>query len=167
MRIILLLLASLQLARSQPQSLSIDWQHSVEALAGQFTQVKLTDGTRIGGSWVAVTPITFTMKVEETSNRSRLTKGPQTIPRASILEITAGRRRARGRVIGTLAGYLGIAAIAALASGAEAAQGPWGIAILGGGVAGYFIGKSVDHATRTIIFLPDAPAASVAAEDAS
>ena len=62
-------------------------------------------------------------------------------------------------MIGTLAGFYGIAALAGLASGAEAAQGPWGLAILGGGIAGYYIGKSVDHDTREILFLPDSPAA--------
>ncbi len=89
-----------------------------------------------------------------------LGKGLQTIPRSSLLQVRAGKRRARGRVIGTLAGFYGIAALAGLASGAEAAQGPWGLAILGGGIAGYYIGKSVDHDTREILFLPDASAAT-------
>ena len=167
MKTTLLLLATVLLGQAQPQPLSLAWNNSAEALAGQFAQIKLTDGTRIGGTWASVTPVAFTFHVEQTSNRTNFAKGLQTIPRASILEMKAGRRRARGRVIGTLAGYLGIAVVSSLALGAESAQGPWGLAILGGGVAGYYIGKSVDHATRQIIFLPDAPAPPVAAANPS
>ena len=155
MKTTLFLVASILVAQAQP----IAWNRSAESMAGQFAQVKLTNVTRIGGTWVSVTPKSFTMNVEKTSNKTEIGKGLQSIPRSSLLQLRAGTRRARGRVIGTLTGYFVIAAIAGLASGAEAAQGPWGLAILGGGIAGYYIGKSVDYDAREISFLPDTPAA--------
>jgi hypothetical protein len=65
MRIILMLLAAAGFGLAQP----IDWSDTPEALAGQSVSVTLTDGTTMSGTWVSVTPNTFTMKVDRTTNR--------------------------------------------------------------------------------------------------
>jgi len=154
MRVTLLILAAMMSAKAQP----IAWDHTTEALKGKFILVKLTSGTLIGGGWLSVTSQTFTMSVESSSNKHEIQKGLQTVARSSIAEVRVRNRRVRGRVIGTLAGFYSVAAIGSLVSGSmEALQGPTGIAALGGAVAGYFIGRSLDKASREIVFIETKP----------
>lgn len=140
---------------AQPIPERIAWNRTPEVLAGRLVIVKLTDGTRIAGSWVSVTPSTFTLSVEKTSDKREVRKGLQTLPKSSIAEARARKRRVRGCIIGTLSGFYGIAALGGALSGSrEALQGFIGIAAYGGAIAGYFIGRASDRATREIILLP-------------
>ena len=156
MGVTLLILAFMMSAQAQPQRIA--WERTTEAFKGKFILVKLTSGTRIGGGWLSVTSQTFTMSVESSSNKHEIQKGIQTVARSSIAEVRVRNRRVRGRVIGTLAGFYSVAAIGSLVSGSmEALQGPTGIAALGGAVAGYFIGRSLDKASREIVFIEASP----------
>ena len=144
------------LAQAEPQPERIAWNRTPDALKSEFVLVTLTTGVRIGGSWVAVTPDTFTMNIEKTSNKREIGKGLRTMPRASIADVRSGKRRMRGRVIGTLAGFYGIATIGGIASCTmEAPQGPTRMVAFGGAIAGYFIGRIYDHSTRQVILLPE------------
>ena len=152
MRTILITVLFALALQAQPQVEHIPWNQSAERLAGRFVSVHLTSGTRISGSWASVTPTTFTMNVEKTSNKSQLRKGLQTVPRTSIQQVSARKRRIRGRVIGTLAGFYVVAGIAAAATGSgEALQGAFGLAAYGAGVGGYFLGKSYDYTSTQIV----------------
>jgi len=156
MRITILFLAAVMWAQAQPPPERVSWNRTPEVLNGKLVLIKLTGGTRIEGGWVSVTPSTFTMRIEKTSNKREVQKGLQTIPRSSISEVRARKRRVRGRVIGTLAGFYGIATIGAVASGSmEALQGPTGLAAVGGAVAGFLIGKSFDHTSHEIILVSE------------
>lgn len=131
----------------------IPWSQSPDALAGYRVVVKLTDDTRVSGYWTSVTPNTFTMRVESTSNRRAFGKGVRKMPRASIVEVRAGERRVRGRAWGTV---IGIYAFSIAAARTES-PGLMIAAPFGGGVAGYYLGKSIDTATRLVTLVPDDP----------
>ncbi len=73
----------------------IKWSNTPEAFAGREIEVKLRQGSKVKGSWIGVTPSTFTIH--------RGKKSPQAFSRADILIIKASKRRVRGRVIGTIA----------------------------------------------------------------
>jgi len=152
MRIAILFLTTALLLPADPQSERVQWNHAATAFAGRSVEVKLTSGTRIRGAWNWVTPDSFTMRVEKTSNGREYRKGVQTVPRSLIAEVRVGERRVRGRWIGSLAGFYSIAAIGAAASRSpEALQGAIGIAAYAGGFAGYFIGRSYDYETHPVI----------------
>lgn len=149
MRILYLLLATLAYGQSAPER--IPWNESPEALAGHFVSVTLKDGSRVGGYWTSVTPNTFTMRVEQTSNRRAFAKGIRKMPRESIAEVRAGERRVRGRVIGTIAGLylLTIAVVEGNAKPGFVAAAPWV-----GGIGGYYVGRAIDQSTRPIVLTP-------------
>lgn len=138
-----LIVAVLLLAQSAER---IKWSNTPEAFAGREIEVKLRQGSKVKGSWIGVTPSTFTIHLGK--------KGPQAFSRADILTIKASKRRVCGRVIGTIAGYIGSVALTAAASGN--ADNPWAfVAAIGGGTAGYFLGKTFDRDTHIIELLPD------------
>jgi hypothetical protein len=156
MRIICLVLAIAVSLDAQPPPERVAWNRTTESFAGKFVVVELTSGTRAGGTWVSVNSNTFSMNVEQTSNKREVGKGLRSMPRSAIVKVRAGKRRVRGRVIGVLAGFYSIAGVGGAVSGkSDVLQGPVGIAAFGGAIAGYFIGKSFDHATREVVLVPD------------
>ena len=146
MRILLLLMATVAYGQSAPER--IPWNESPEALAGHFVSVTLKDGSRVGGYWTSVTPNTFTMRVEKTSNHRAFAKGIRRMPRESIVEVRAGERRVRGRVIGTIAGLylLTIAVVEGNTGSGVILAAPWV-----GGISGYYVGRAIDQSTRPIL----------------
>ena len=153
MRTILFLLLATSIYGQTPiPPESVAWNRAPEALAGHFVSMKLTNGTRIGGYWISVTPNKFTMKVQTSSNHRTVGQDIQTIPRASIAEVRVGARRsARGRTYGTILGIYGITALAIRAHSA-----PLGIAApLLGSLVGYELGDAFDGRSRQIVLLPE------------
>ena len=153
MRTILFLLLTTSIygqAPAPPESVA--WNRAPSALAGHFVSMKLTDGTRIGGYWISVTPHTFTMKVRTSSNPRTVGQDIQTIPRASIAQVrVGGRRSTRGRTYGTIIGIYGVTALAIRArSGRLMLAGP----ILGS-VIGHELGDAFDGRSRQIVLLPE------------
>jgi hypothetical protein len=156
MRTIALFILCMAALQAAPEPERVEWNHTPEAFAGKRVLVRLATGVRIEGTWISVTPSACTMKVEKTSSRKRVAKGTQVLPRVSILRIEIQNRRVRGRVIGTIAGVYAGAAIAYAGSRSQEAlgQSSWGLAAIAGGVAGYFVGRSLDRATREIVLVP-------------
>jgi hypothetical protein len=82
-------------------------------------------------------------------------KGFQTLPKSSIRSLRVGKRRVRGRVLGTIGGTYGvIGLVAASTQSADAMQGIWGFVMLAGGVTGYLLGRSWDKATHEVVIVP-------------
>lgn len=155
MRPVALLIACVMLVQAQPPAVRVSWNRTPEKLAGKYVVVQMENGTKIEGSWTGVTESAFTMDVERSSGTSQRLKGAQTIPRSALQKVWFREKRVRGRVIGTLAGFYGIVAIAAAAKRSpEALQGGWGIAAIAGAVGGYQIGKSFDKGLRELILEP-------------
>ncbi len=146
---IIIILTGCIWAQTAPERIA--WNHTPEALAGHFVSVKLSDGTQVGGYWTSVTPNTFTMRVETSSNRRAFAHGVRKMPRASIVEVRAGERRVRGRVIGTIVGIYGVTLLAIQLP----AGGGTLVAPVLGSVVGYQLGKAIDHRTREVILLPE------------
>ena len=149
--ILFLLLTTSTYGQTQVPPESVAWNRAPEALAGHFVSMKLTGGTRIGGYWISVTPNTFTMKVQTSSNHRTVGQNIQTIPRASIVEVrVGGRRNNRGRSYGTVIGIYGVTALAIRAqSTALLIAAP-----LLGSFAGYEAGDAIDRRSRKIVLLP-------------
>ena len=147
MRLVLGLVSAAALF-AQPSAMEIPWSESAEALAGLYVTLELTSGTRLEGYWAGVEDDRFRFQVARTSNKDAVAKGLQTLDRASIAAAKAGKRRTRGRWIGTLASYFVCGGIAG-----ESLQGPAFFGCLAAGTAGYFVGRSFDHATRPIVFV--------------
>ena len=150
--ILFLLLTSSLYGQAPTPPESVAWNRAPSALAGHFVSMKLTDGTRIGGYWISVTPNTFTMKVQTSSNHRVVAQDIQKIPRASIAQVRVGARRStRGRTYGTILGIYGVTALAIRAgSGRYALAAP----ILGS-VVGYELGAAFDERSRRVVLLPE------------
>ena len=150
--IILLLLTGTLYGQSHVPPESVAWNRAPEALAGHFVSVKLTDGTLVGGYWLSVTPNTFTMKVQTSSNHRTIAQNVQKIPRALIDQVSVGGRRStRGRTYGTILGIYGFTVLAVRAQ----SRGFAIAAPLLGGFAGYEVGNAIDSRARKIILLPE------------
>lgn len=134
--------------------IEVPWSESPQVLAGKYVAVELVSGTRLEGYWASVSPDSFVFKVEKTSDKRALPKGAQKIPRSSIAVVKARRRSVRGRTIGTISGFLLGGVL--LAAGMQEALllAPYGLA-----TAGFFVGRSIDHAMQPVVFLPDEPSA--------
>lgn len=155
MRTITLFTVCLLALRAEAEPVRIAWSHTPEVLKDKCVLVQLTTGTKIEGRWISVTADTFTMQVEKSSARNVIGKGTQTLPRSSIAAMRTRNRRVRGRVIGVVGGFYSVAAIASAATRSpDGLQGGWGLAALGGGIAGYFAGRASDRATQEVILLP-------------
>src|SRR5436190_19386082 len=115
----------------------VEWERTRQILHGREVKVWLKNGSKIKGDWVAVTADSFTIASGN--------KGTQIHSRADIQKLTARRRSAFWRVTGVTSMFMLANNLAREATGsAEAVQGPWAFAVLGGIVGGYLIGRSLD-----------------------
>ena len=153
MRAMVLFLAVVTSVKAE---LQVAWNRTPEMFAGKYVVLRLTNGTRVEGNWASVTSSSFTMKVEKTSDKRKVQRGLQTMPRSSIVDLRVGKRRVRGRILGVLAGCYGAAAIGAgLSHKSKEAQGYVGLAAIAGALGGYLIGSAFDHATQAVVLLPE------------
>jgi hypothetical protein len=141
--LLLLVLFVLPLAAERAPE-RVPWCRSPELLAGRLVDVRLLSGERVSGAWASIKDNTFTLV--DGKGRS------QTFARGQIRSVQAHRRRVARRVLGAIAGFY---AGAAVASGgqAEALQSGAAFAALGGGVVGFFAGRSLDRDSRAITLL--------------
>lgn len=149
--VLLLLLAPVLLTAAPP--LPIEWEMTTAAFGGRKAIVKLDSGARIEGTWLGVTPTTFTMDVDRTKGRNRPSKGVQTFERSSIVELRSQERRIRGRVIGGILGYLGGLPLAYQMPSAAVGV-PVLVAVL---TATHLAGKASDKSTRVVHIKPESP----------
>jgi hypothetical protein len=128
------------------------WERTPETLAGLYVQVQLADGTHLGGHWASVTEERFTMKIEESSDRQAWPRGVRNVDRASITRLRAGKRHTRGRVIGTLCGY-----VLSMALIETVRVGPGIVlpALVFGMGGGYAAGSAYDHYMRDVEIVPE------------
>jgi len=157
MRTILVVLSSAMLLPGGVPPEAVAWSRTPEHFAGKSVAVRLRDGTKIEGVWASVSAESFTMKVEDTSNKKMWAKGLRTIPRSSIVKVEVSRRRIRWRIVGMVSGLYAVAGLAAaFGGGGEAMQSPpLMVAGYGAATAGFLAGRSLDRATREVILIPD------------
>jgi len=119
-------------------------------LTGEKVIVQLDGGGRLNGRVASVQPEGLVLKGHD-----------QKVSRNSIRELRLVHMRARGRIIGTVAGVFGGLAIAGgiaathLFSGGNGVNALIVVAVVGLPVAGYFIGKAGDRQETLIQILPD------------
>jgi len=143
-------MASLTSVLAQTPAERVEWARTPEAFAGKWVAARLASGTRIEGHWVSVTPEAFTMKVEKTSDKAEVSKGTRELARSALVQVKSGKRRARGRVIGTIAGYFAGVVIGNLAGDLGGAA----IGALTGLVGGHLVGRASDRAMHEVVLLP-------------
>ena len=153
--IALLFLCPVLSIASEP--LRIPWQLAPAACAGKKALVTLTDGTRLEGSLLSVSPSAFEMEVERTSDRRKVANGFQRLDRAQFAGLRIREKRIRGRVIGTVAGVM-LAGPAVFAMN-EQTVGVWGLPVYAGIItAGHLLGRVFDRQSRLVLIEPDLPA---------
>jgi hypothetical protein len=156
MRAILIALSSAMLLPGGVPPEAVAWSRTPDHFAGKSVVVRLRDGTKIEGVWASVSPGSFTMKVEGTSNRRIWAKGLRTIPRSSIVKVEVSRRRIRWRIVGMVSGLYAVAGLVAAFGGGEALEAPaLLLAGYGAAAAGFLGGRSLDRATHEVILIPD------------
>lgn len=120
----------------------VAWPDTTRAFHGFEVEIKTTRGERLRGAWLSTTTDSF-----ELESHDRTTSYPRSI----IQSIRIRRRRVRGRVIGTTAGYVGSASLVG-----ERMQGRLAFLVLGVGALGFIVGRELDRAS-TEVLLYDPP----------
>lgn len=163
MRTITILLAAMPLLHAAPP-LPIEWEMTTAALGGRKAIVKLDNGARIEGNWLGVTPNTFTIDVERAMGKNSPPRGVHTLDRSAIVELRLQERRIRGRVWGTVFGYLAGITAASAVHGRSREQGsslqhagPATGVLFGVLVTSYVAGRAFDKATREVHIKPASP----------
>lgn len=146
---LLLFLAPVLLYAAPP--LPIEWEMTTAAFGGRKAIVKLDGGARIEGTWLGVTPTTFTIDVDRTKGKNRPPKGVQTFERSAIIELRVQERRIRGRVIGTILGYF-VGVPLAYRAPSSTAAGPVLLSVI---AVSHLVGRASDKATRVVHIKPE------------
>jgi len=138
-----------------PKPEQVRWEDTPRAFLDRFVVVQLAEGPKIEGRWISVTPGTFTIRVEKSSDRHIVPKGARVLPRASIVKLETGRRQVRGKVIGWIAGFYaafgtGVAIHGAGHGLSESVE----VGGLLGGALGALAGRAWDRATHEIVLIP-------------
>lgn len=165
MRLITLVLAAVPLLLHAAPPLPIEWEMTTAALGGRKAIVKLDNGARIEGNWLGVTPNTFTIDVERAMGKNSPPRGVHTLDRSAIVELRLQERRIRGRVWGTVFGFVaGSSALSAIhgrsweqGRSLEKKAGPALGVFYGVLVASYVAGRAFDKATREVHIKPASP----------
>ncbi len=132
------------------RTLQLKWNQLAPLLTGEKVVVQLESGVRVNGRVAAVQAEGLVLQGHD-----------QKVARNSIRELRLVHMRARGRIIGTVAGVFGGLAIAGgiaathLFSGGNGVNALIVVAVVGVPVAGYFIGKAGDRQETVIQILPD------------
>ena len=165
MRMITLFLAAVPLLLHAAPPMQIEWEMTPAAFGGRKAIVKLDSGARIEGNWLSVTPATFTIDVERARGKNSPPRGVHTLDRRAIVELRLQERRIRGRVWGTVFGF--VAAPSALSAvhgrsweqgrSLEKKAGPALGVFYGVLVASYMAGRAFDKATREVHIKPASP----------
>jgi hypothetical protein len=132
------------------RTLPLKWSQLAPLLTGEKVMVQLEGGGHVNGRVASVQPEGLVLKGHD-----------QKVARTSIRELRVVHMRARGRIIGTVAGVFGGLAIAGgiaathLFTGGNGVNALIVVAVVGLPVAGYFIGKAGDRQETLIQILPD------------
>jgi hypothetical protein len=132
----------------------IRWQELPATASKMQALVQTHSGANLKLEVLSVSADSASVRIQKTSDSKAYPKGERTIERKAIASVVLEKRRVRGRVIGTVAGFYVPLAIAAVATGSsEVAQGWPGLVALGGAVLGYYAGKSTDIKRVTVEFI--------------
>lgn len=136
------------------EPLRVAWQQVPLVCTGRTALVKLSGGTHIEGRLMSVSPASFEMEVQRTNNERDVPKGLRSLPRASIVGLRVREKRIKGRVIGTLAGFMFAGStVYSMSAGVAMAVGlPVYVAVL---AAGHLAGQSFDNRSREVLFEPE------------
>jgi hypothetical protein len=132
------------------RTLQLKWNQLAPLLTGEKVVLRLENGERVKSRVASVRPDGLVLKRHD-----------QTVVRTSIRELRLMHMRARGRIIGTVAGLAGGLAIATavaathLFSGGNGVNAAIVVAAVGLPVAGYFLGQVSDRQETLIQILPD------------
>lgn len=157
-RLLVVLLLWTALAAAAVREIQSDWAGLGRRISGKHVLLMLPKGETIEGRVTSVSADALAMTVSKTSDPATHPKGAASIPRASVSTIQLLEMRATGRIVGVVAGAaIGLAAAIGVAfsngilSKETTGQTVAEIALIAGlPVAGYFIGRSLDHKVTLI-----------------
>ncbi len=143
----------------------VEWEMTPAAFGGRKAIVKLDTGARIEGNWLGVTPTTFTIDVERSRGKNQPRRGVHTLDRSAIVELRLQEKRIRGRVWGTVFGFVAGSSALSVVHGRsweqgrslEKKAGPALGVFYGVLVASYMAGRAFDKATRVVLIKRESP----------
>lgn len=150
------------------QEIVVSWDELSPIVEGKHTMIATLSGVLIEGEILSVGADHLSMEINKSSEKSRIAKGVQEIPRSQISVIQLKSVDGNGRLIGAIAGTGGgIVAGWAVAEGIFHTSGegegvlrePEGAASIvgigaGAGLAGYLIGRGADTTITYIKIRP-------------
>jgi hypothetical protein len=136
------------------EPLRVGWQQVPSVCADRKALIRLASGTRIEGRLMSVSPASFEMEVQRSSNKSEVPKGIRTLDRASLSELRVRDKRIKGRVIGTIAGFMFAGpVIYSMSAGVVMAIGlPVYVGVI---AVGHLTGQSFDNQSKLVVLDPD------------
>jgi hypothetical protein len=136
------------------EPLRVGWQQVPSVCADRKALIRLASGTRIEGRLMSVSPASFEMEVQRTSNKSEVPKGIRTLDRASLAELRVRDKRIAGRVTGTIIGVMfsqGLAYVVASAT-ADILALPVFIGVI---TLGHMLGRMADLRSQVVVIESD------------
>lgn len=149
--LVLLMFVSAFAQAAEP--LRVTWQQVPSVCADRRSLIRLTSGTRVEGRLMAVSPTSFEIEVQRTSNSREVAKGIQTLDRTSLAELRVRDKRIAGRVLGSIAGLIlsHPIACAVVSVTADIVALPVFIAVV---TAGHMLGRIADFRSQAVIIEP-------------
>jgi len=156
------------LAAAEREVVRTDWsgfqtQVSARALNGRQARITLTGGQRIYTAVLRIADTGIVLRATSETRKWDTGQHEASIPKSQIASVRFSGRTGKGRLIGTLAGFGGGAAIgASIAVSSDVSEGPGIILIpaigaavaLAGGLVGYLIGNAADRPRPEFLFSP-------------
>ena len=158
--LVMLLCAGPASARD-PVRLQLKWTDLGSRIVNRKVALTTPDSVSIEGRVTGVEANGLHIDISKTSNRKALSKGKQSVARQSVTALRITEYRKVGRLIGTF-GAMGAAAGIVAAQSIDLYEGPAvilvpvmiAVGVIGAGIAGYFVGKSIDKRVTEIVIVP-------------
>jgi hypothetical protein len=135
---LLLVLFQAAALAAPPEPSALHWDELPAALNGRRIAVRLADGAVVEGKYAGLQPDSLALHISTTSAPAVYPKGPATLPRRQVMQLTLKRRTGwKGRTIGLIAGGgVAIAAAAAIHARSNNEVGGWSVNSASGAAVG-------------------------------
>jgi len=166
-RKVALLVAALWIGESvlyadSPKVIEYRWSELSPLITNRKVALTLPTGTQVEGKVQGLDADALRLRVSKTSNRKDIPKGNVRIPRTSVSLLRVTDYRIWGRLAGTLGAMAATTGII-LAQNIDLYEGPQvilvpalsAVAVVGAGVAGYYVGKRIDKRVIYIRITPE------------
>ncbi len=146
---------------AQDEGLNLTWDELGSVINREMVALTLTDGPRIEGRVRIVRETGIEINIRKTDDDGAYPKGLRSIDRASVSSVQLIEESIRWRWIGAGVGFLGATLISTFAitgpsgTDSDTRNVVAGLVTVGGGLAGYFMGREKDRRSTNITVVTD------------